>query len=51
MYMKHYVCTGGCQGVSDNPGTCQMATCPKHGLPLLECNCADGKHKEAFKKQ
>jgi hypothetical protein len=42
--MKHYICTGGCAGVSDKPGTCQAVDCPKHGLPLEECDCADSKH-------
>jgi coenzyme F420-reducing hydrogenase gamma subunit len=48
--MKHYICTGGCMGVSEKPGTCQALTCPKHGLPLIECDCNDGKHKEAYGK-
>ncbi len=43
--MKHYICTGGCEGVSETPGTCQAETCPKHGQPLTECECADGKHE------
>lgn len=44
MYMTHYICTGGCEGVSETPGTCQAVTCPKHGAPLEACDCADGKH-------
>ena len=44
--MKHYICTGGCKGVSDKPGVCQAEGCPKHGQPLTECNCTDGKHRE-----
>ncbi|MFA6365441.1 MAG: hypothetical protein WCW78_03510 [Candidatus Paceibacterota bacterium] len=42
--MKHYICTGGCGGVSDKPGVCQTKICPKHGKPLEECDCTDGKH-------
>ena len=42
--MKHYICTGGCMGVSDKPGVCQATDCPKHGKPLEECSCKDGKH-------
>lgn len=42
--MKHYVCTGGCKGVSDKPGNCGAPTCAKHGKPLTECDCVDGKH-------
>ncbi|NQU83352.1 MAG: hypothetical protein HQ536_01440 [Parcubacteria group bacterium] len=48
--MSHYVCTGGCGGVSAKPGTCQAKTCPLHKHPLKECSCKDGKHKEVFKK-
>lgn len=42
--MKHYICTGDCGGVSEKPGVCQAQTCPKHGQPLSECECSDGKH-------
>jgi|GEM_PF-1862700 hypothetical protein len=48
--MKHYVCTGGCGGVSDKPGVCQAPGCPKHQHPLIECSCTDNKHAEAFAK-
>ncbi len=46
--MTHYVCTGGCNGLSDTEGACQMKDCPKYGQPLTACNCEDGKHSEAF---
>jgi len=42
--MKHYICTGGCNGVSEKPGTCQALACPKNGQPLTGCDCGDGKH-------
>lgn len=42
--MSHYICTGGCQGVSKYPGVCQAPTCPKYNKPLEECDCTDGKH-------
>jgi len=42
---KHYICTGGCAGVSKDPGICQTDSCPKHGLPLEECSCTDNTHK------
>jgi hypothetical protein len=42
---KHYICTGGCGGVSETPGVCQAEDCPKHGKPLTECNCTDGTHE------
>ncbi len=44
--MTHYVCDGGCQGNAPEPGVCMMATCPRHGMPLRECNCTDGQHKQ-----
>ena len=47
---KHYVCTGGCGGVSQVPGVCQAPDCSKHNHQLVECNCTDGKHAEAFEK-
>ena len=50
-HMKHYICTGGCEGVSDKPGTCGATTCPKHGKPLTECDCADAKHEAKIKNK
>ncbi len=43
--MTHYICTGGCNGISDKPGVCQDEKCPKHGKQLTECGCADNKHE------
>ncbi len=40
----HYICTGGCKGVSDKPGVCQAPTCPKHQHELEPCDCTDNKH-------
>jgi hypothetical protein len=34
----HYVCTGGCAGVSSAPGVCQAQTCAKKGMPLTKCS-------------
>lgn len=42
---KHYVCTGGCNGVSEDPGTCQAQDCKDFEKPLTECNCQDGMHE------
>ena len=42
--MPHYICTGGCKGVSDTPGVCQAGDCPKYVHPLEECDCTDGNH-------
>lgn len=44
---KHYICTGGCEAVSDTSGTCGAATCTKQGQPFSECDCTDGKHHKA----
>ncbi|OGL67636.1 hypothetical protein A3B21_01435 [Candidatus Uhrbacteria bacterium RIFCSPLOWO2_01_FULL_47_24] len=43
--MTHYICTGGCGGVSEEIGTCQTETCDNWGEPLEECNCTDGTHQ------
>lgn len=40
----HYICTGGCKGVSHQPGVCAAEGCPKQGQPLEACNCADNNH-------
>lgn len=45
-FMTHCVCTGGCGGVSDQPGVCQTENCPRHGTPLQECDCEDGEHSQ-----
>ncbi len=47
--MKHYICTGGCEGISDKPGICQDVSCPNHGQPLADCDCADGRHQPKIK--
>lgn len=44
----HYVCTGGCNGVSETPGTCQAESCPKHQHELTACDCKDGQHAEVM---
>ena len=49
--MKHYVCTGECRGVSDTPKSCDAIGCHKHGEPLMECDCEDGKHGKVFAKK
>ena len=43
---QHYICTGGCEGVSAKPGVCQAEGCPDYQKPLKECNCEDGLHKQ-----
>lgn len=49
--VKHYVCDGGCSGVSlDDDASCQAPDCPKHGQPLQLCTCTDEKHEEVLNK-
>jgi hypothetical protein len=49
--MTHYVCTGGCKGVSEDPNAaCLAEDCPKHAHPLTPCDCTDQQHEEAYAK-
>lgn len=41
---EHYVCLGGCRGVSKVPGVCQAPNCVNHNHELVKCNCTDGLH-------
>lgn len=43
-YEEHYVCLGGCKGVSKVPGVCQAPDCVSHNHDLVKCNCIDGLH-------
>lgn len=47
--MAHYVCPV-CGGVADEPKSCETPGCAREGQPLVECNCADGMHKETKQK-
>ncbi|MDD3861376.1 MAG: zinc ribbon domain-containing protein YjdM [Candidatus Gracilibacteria bacterium] len=42
--MKHFVCKGGCGGVSEVEGFCEADGCPNQWQPFEECDCEDGKH-------
>jgi len=44
--MAHYICTGECQGVVMQPGTCQSPDCSRKGQSLFECDCTDGAHSD-----
>ena len=47
----HYICTGGCGGVSETPGgTCQAPDCADHGQPLKDCQCSDGSHASSMEE-
>lgn len=46
--MTHYICTGGCGGVSPKSGVCQAENCPLHKQSLRACECEDGTHAEAY---
>lgn len=43
--MTHYICIGGCGGVSDVEGTCQAENCANFKQDLKACECKDGSHK------
>ncbi|MDQ5971229.1 MAG: hypothetical protein QG566_175 [Patescibacteria group bacterium] len=43
---KHYICLGGCKGVSEVPGVCGAETCADHNHDLKECNCTDSSHND-----
>ncbi len=42
--MKHYICRGGCGGVSNEHGVCEADGCASQWEMLEDCDCADGKH-------
>jgi hypothetical protein len=41
---QHFVCTGGCKGVSPVPGVCGAETCASHNHELVECMYTDSTH-------
>ncbi len=47
----HYICTGGCGGVSNEAGTCQAPDCADFHTELKECHCKDGEHKMEEKSE
>lgn len=42
--MQHFICKGGCKGVSDVIGVCEADGCANQWELLEECDCTDGKH-------
>lgn len=42
--MTHFVCTGECAGVSEDPGMCQSEQCSRKGKQLKACACEDESH-------
>jgi len=48
--MEHFICTGGCGGISGTPGVCHMESCPRHGKSFESCSCNDGEHGDAKAK-
>ena len=48
MMERHYVCTGGCKGVSSVPGNCQDEDCDRYHEKMLACSCTDNKHRLIF---
>ena len=42
--MSHFICKGGCGGVSEFEGFCETDGCSNQWQPLESCDCSDGKH-------
>lgn len=51
MELKHYICSGNCKGISQNPGICQSQNCDKYNQELSECLCGDGLHGTLSRKK
>lgn len=49
--MHHFICLGGCEGVAEKEGKCQDPKCSDYQKELKHCDCTDGKHDDAFKKE
>lgn len=45
--MKHYTCTGGCGGSSDEVAACETDGCSAQWEIMQECDCVDGLHGKA----
>ena len=48
---EHYICLGGCRGVSETPGVCQTPDCGNHNHELVKCDCTDGLHNNFKPKE
>ncbi len=42
--MTHFICRGGCSGVSDEAGVCEADGCANQWELLEKCECGDGVH-------
>ncbi len=42
----HYICLGGCKGVSKVPGVCGAPDCANHAHELVPCDCTDEGHHD-----
>ncbi len=42
----HYICLGGCKGVSKVPGVCGAPDCANHAHELVPCDCTDERHHD-----
>jgi len=47
--MTHFVCKGGCGGVSESEGVCEAEGCVSQWELLEACDCTDNKHGENSK--
>ncbi|MFA6354282.1 MAG: hypothetical protein WCX12_01195 [Candidatus Paceibacterota bacterium] len=49
--LRHYICPGGCEGVSEKQGVCQAKDCERNGEALEECDCQNGAHHRSENNQ
>ncbi len=42
----HYICLGGCKGVSQLPGVCAAPDCANHEHELVHCDCSNERHHD-----
>ena len=49
--MHHFICQGGCEGVSEQPKKCGEKSCKDYDQDLKHCDCTDGKHGGEFEKK
>jgi len=43
-YEEHYICLGGCRGVSKTPISCKTPDCVNIDHEFVKCYCTDGLH-------
>jgi len=49
--MKHNICNGECDGVSEESGVCRTENCTMRDEPLKECLCPSKENHQPYKKE